>query len=38
MIAFWIIALIVGVVSVLAIAPTILSSRISRTDPFEEEV
>lgn len=37
MIAFWIVVLIVGVVSVLTIAPTIMSSRISRTDPFEEE-
>lgn len=37
MLAFWIVVLLVGVVSVLVVAPTILSSRISQADPFEEE-
>lgn len=37
MLAFWIVVLLVGVVSVMVVTPTILSSRISHADPFEEE-
>lgn len=36
MIIFWLIVFIVGAASIISLAPAILSSRISRRDPFEE--